>query len=351
MSDHRSRPDDAWVRGGGRTFGSYSDADECLHPDMHPPGDSLTETWAYMWYLPEHRIECFAFVWIHPNLGVVSGGIAVWQGNKNHHLAAELFDIRMYLSAAECGDGRDVTLWNGMRVQILRPFSEIKIAYTDPQSRSSVEVTLAGHSPPIMRANRTHFDQVVRAKGMLRLRGHEYPIDGYGLRDRSWGELRPEHPYAMPPYEWLTGTFPEAGISWHVAANDDPHRMPEWQGLFDVNEADVFKDGWVFRDGELLRLRSASVLTRRDSGTLRPISQELEFVDSKDREYRIRGTIIAALPWSSWHNSVCHLCMTRWEMNGEIGYGDTQEVQWNDFVWAKRGDQELGPPRSSIQQI
>jgi hypothetical protein len=315
---------------------------------MYQPGDTLTETWAYMWYLPEDRIECFAFVWVHPNLNVVSGGIAVWQGNKNHHLSAELFDIRMYVSADKVDDGRDVTLPNGMRVHIQRPFKEIKISYADPTGHSSLEVVLTGHSPPIMRGNRTHFDQVVRAKGFLRLRGHAFSIDGYGLRDRSWGELRPEHPYPMPPYEWLTGTFPNSKFSWHVAANDDPRRRPDWLGLFDVKDEDVFKDGWVFQDGELVRLRSASIITVRDPRTLRPVSHEVNFVDLKNRSYDIRGKVIAALPWSSWHNSICHLCMTRWEMNGEIGYGDTQEVQWNDYVWAKRDDQEPGKVRSSL---
>jgi hypothetical protein len=331
--------DDSWVRGGGTGFGDYTDLDECLHPEAIVPGDTLTETWAYMWYLPEHQVECFAFLWVHPNLNVVSGGIAAWCGLKNSHLSAELFDIRCYVSAENVGNGRDVTLPNGMRIQIVRPFEDIRIEYEDKERGTRIDVRLSAKSPPIVRERGTHFDQVINVKGQVKLRGKALEVDGYGLRDRSWGELRPEHPYAMPPYEWLTGTFPGAGWSWHVAAHDDPVRNPDWAGLFEVNQEDVFKDGWVHRDGTLLRLRSASVITKRDPSTLRPVSHEVEFVDQQGRDYRIRGVVEASLPWSSWHNSVCHLCMTRWEADGEVGYGDTQEVQWNDYVSSMRADQ------------
>lgn len=37
-------------------FGRYSAQDELLHPEATVPGDTLTETWAYPWYIPEERI-------------------------------------------------------------------------------------------------------------------------------------------------------------------------------------------------------------------------------------------------------------------------------------------------------
>jgi hypothetical protein len=67
------------------------------------------------------------------------------------------------------------------------------------------------------------------------------------------------------------------------------------------------------------------------------------FTDQKGCDYKIEGEIVASMPWSSWHNSVCHLCMTCWKMEDLVGYGDTQEVQWGDFVHPMRGDQNPPP--------
>jgi hypothetical protein len=37
-----------------------------LHSEGRIPGDTLTETWAYMWYIPEERISSMIHVWVHP---------------------------------------------------------------------------------------------------------------------------------------------------------------------------------------------------------------------------------------------------------------------------------------------
>jgi hypothetical protein len=111
--------------GGGIGFGAYGPADELLHPQVSQPGDTVSETWLYMWYVPEERISCIAYVWVHTNLGVLTSGLTVYQGHKDHPLEAEIFDIRAYLSASivrdggDGGDGRDVRIPNGMRIHLV----------------------------------------------------------------------------------------------------------------------------------------------------------------------------------------------------------------------------------------
>jgi hypothetical protein len=173
------------------------------------------------------------------------------------------------------------------------------------------------------------------------LRGKSYQIDSYGMRDRSWGQLRTEANVAAPPFTWMTGIFPTQRISWNLAAFDDPDRNPDWKGLFHVAREDMIHDGWICVDGKLSRLRNATKTTQRDPNTLRPLSHEVFFTDRWGRDYRISGRIRATLPWTGWPNMFAWLCLTEWSLDGVVaGYGDTQEVQWGDFTHSLRKDQE-----------
>src|SRR4030095_9525069 len=107
------------------------------------------------------------------------------------------------------------------------------------------------------------------------LRGKRYAIDGIGMRDRSWGQLRTEANVPAPPVTWMTGPFPRSGISWNVAAHDDPELKPDWAGMFDIPRERLVHDTWVYRDGRLSRLKNVSSLTTRDPPTLRPLSHRL----------------------------------------------------------------------------
>jgi hypothetical protein len=330
--------DDAWTRGGGTGFGAYDEHDEELHPEHRDPHDSLTETWAYMFWMPKQRIGGIVYLWVHPNLEVLTGGLTVYQGHKSHHLKAELFDMRLFNAAGPCieAQGRDIRVPNGMRVEIREPFKTILVKYEDTARGNAVELTFSAAQPPMMRESRKHFDQIMDVKGTMSLRGKRYKVDCWGSRDRSWGEPRPENPYPIPPYTWMTGRFP-SGLMWNANGHDDPHRRPEWMKAFKVAERDVFKDGWVYRDGQTSRITKFSKITKRDPRTRRPLRHDIEFSDDKGRAYRIRGEIFASTLWGGWLNMNCYICSTRWTFGKEIGYGDTQEVSWADYIrrfWA-----------------
>jgi hypothetical protein len=320
-------------------FGNYSAKDELFHPEATIPGDTLTETWAYLWYIPEENIYAQIHIWVHPNLNVVTAGIGVARGIKHSMLSAELLDVPAYGSAAGLGDGSDMVFSNGLHVQIIEPFKKMRITYEDVKRGNALDLTITDFSPPIMRGSENHFDQVTFNRGHVMLRGKDYQINGYGIRDRSWGQLRTEALVPAPPFTWMTCTFAGLKMSWHLAAFDDPSRQPDWQGLFEVAPADMIHDSWLYRDGKLSRLRNASKITRRDMNTLRPISHEIFFTDDSGRDYHITGRITACLPWTGWPNMFAYLCLTEWTLDGETGWGDTQEVQWGDYTQALRRDQ------------
>jgi hypothetical protein len=330
-------PDIDWSTGGGGAgFGNYDPSDEMLHPAAGSDDPTVSETWLYMWYVPEARIGAWAYVWMHPNLDVLTSGITVYQGHKRNHLECELMDFRAYLPGAilrDGGMGRDVRVPNGLHVEILEPAARMRIRYQDAERGNAVDVRFTAASPPIMRENGRHFDQVLMADGTMTLGGRDYRVTGHALRDRSWGEPRPEHRYPIPPFTWMTGTFPTAGISWHLCAYDDPARAPDWLGRMETPEK-IFREGWMFRDGEMLRLRAGTQVTRRDPHTLVPISAEVRLTDSRNRTYEISGVTLASTLWSNWPNMSAHVGLAQWELNGEIGWGDLQEFQSPNYVRA-----------------
>jgi hypothetical protein len=58
---------------------------------------------------------------------------------------------------------------------------------------------------------RGHFEQHGRARGRVTIDGAAYAIDGFGLRDRSWG---PRYWQAPRCYRWLTMNFgPDDGVA------------------------------------------------------------------------------------------------------------------------------------------
>jgi len=60
-----------------------------------------------------------------------------------------------------------------------------------------------------------HWEQPLAFKGRLVLHGHSQALEGFGMRDRSWGPRRWE---AVPPYQALTCTFgPHLTVMAHVA--------------------------------------------------------------------------------------------------------------------------------------
>lgn len=319
-----------WNSNIGGGFGSSRPQDEFFH-GTGVADDSLTETWFWNFHVAQAAINCFAYCWVHPNLNVVTSGLMIYKGFKSQHLESELFDIRDFMSARIVGDGSDIQLPNSMRVRVIEPLQHLHFTFDDPARQTAVDVTLRAVSEPIMRANNLHFEQVMHATGRLVLRGEAHAVDCYAVRDRSWGEARPEMQMPAPPYTWVTGSF-GADFSFNLGAHDDPASAPEWVGLFPVPER-IFKDGWVLVRGEKRRIVRASKSTRRQFPLCQPLTHVCEFEDDRGERYRLEGKLIAQSNWAGWSNSNCHLGLVEWDWNGRKGWGESQEVQWNDYVW------------------
>lgn len=323
-----------WFKTIGAGFGEFTGADDFLHPQSPVNDDSLTETQYFGLNIPEANIYGFGYLWLHPNLDTATGGLFVCQGIKRSHLQAELFDMRAFSKQSDIitNDLHSFRLPNSYQVDVIEPGRSMRIRYQDPARENFLDMTSTAIMPVAMRGNNLHFEQAMRNQGELVLRGKRYTIDNtFNVRDRSWGQPRPEGHNPIPPMTWMTGTFDE-NFAFNFSAFDHPDLKPEWLGSFDWPAENSFHDGWVYRDGELLRATGGRKITRRDRHSGRPLTHEIELTDSRGRDYRIRGTTQAGLPWSGWPNCLVHLNLTRWEWDSRVGWGDTQECQWTDYI-------------------
>lgn len=323
-------------------FSEASPQDDFLHPDKNKSveGDSLTETQYLGFNVPEHNIHGLGYLWHHPNLGVVTGGLMVWQGIKPYSASAELFDMRDYHNdRVLANDLHEFRLDNSYSVKVIEPLKHLHMNYGDAKRNNHVDLDFTAVTPPVMFGDGNHFEQGLRVKGSLVLRGKEYQVNGFNVRDRSWGKLRPEELMPVPPVSWMTGWFGE-DFMFNCSLMDHAGSCPLSTGDFALPEERALTGGWVARDGQIRRIVKARKKVDRDSKTLLPRSVTLGFTDDQGQEVEIIGKLKASCPWSVWSNVHSYISLMQWEMDGRVGNGDCQDVFWNDYVhhWTGKND-------------
>jgi hypothetical protein len=318
-----------------RGFGAYSAADDRMHREMNALVDdpTLVETQYLGFNVPSAGVHAFNYLWAHPNLDTASGGVWAWQGVKPTHLHSEIFDMQAFLPISTIGDYDAYTLPNGYHVEVVKPLEEIRIGYEDPVRNNAFDVTLTAVMPPAMVDTGRHFEQAMRTRGSVRMRGTDHTVDGFTIRDRSWGETRPENPRQAPALHFVCPVFDE-DFAIHAFAPEDPEQSPLYEGLLDLSpeQASAFGRGWVWRGGELTALASIRLACTWDLTTRYPSSYQVSIVDVDGRPYTLTGTLIAASNWYIWSNMYSPVCLFRWECDGKVGYGDAQVGVWTDLV-------------------
>jgi hypothetical protein len=309
-------------------FGAYCADDELLHRDYidQIKDAALTETQMINFSVPDARIHSVNYIWHRPHMRLITGGVWAWQGVKTIGLSSELFDIRNYPDdPLVAGDLDDFTLACGYHVEVLTPMEKVRITYEDAAVGNAFDVTLTATMPPAMLVNGKHFDQAMRARGVVRLRNSAYAVDSWSIRDRSWGEARREDPTWMPPMYWISAVFSD-DLAFHAVGLDGPTPEPSWYGRLDWDGArtTAINRGWVWRSAELTPLTTINITTEIDHRTGYPTAQLLELTDHYGHQYRLTGSVTAASNWSVWSNFSMRPSLTRWEFDDKVGTGEIQ---------------------------
>ena len=318
-------------------FGQYSLADEELHPAdrLKKPHYALTETQYYGFFVPEHNIHCFTWIWCHPNLDTVTGGTMAWQGVKPRSLACELFDYRNFMSADIFRDGfMHYKLDSGIGVKMTEPGKCFHLTYDDPSRGNSFNVVQTAVSEPLMWPTSNHFEQVMKCEGQITLRGQMYEVDCFSVRDRSFGEYRLEASIAkMPPNYWITGVFDE-DFSFCIVGMDHPDHDAFWKGEFDISEEASLRFGWLIHDGKKSAVSKAVIRTDYDRQNLFVKKMSITLTDTGGRVLEIVGEVGAVTPFEAWMNARVPIALVHWTCQGKRGVGEIQSAQFTDFLCA-----------------
>jgi hypothetical protein len=284
-----------WVRIGNRPNEGYAEMTVCFY---EPDGSA-----AFMWKKPE----------MHDNRAHDAGGLRfeVVERWKEHRVTYR---------------GGACVMKNPLEI------ADPRAAFRDnPHQKVDLDVRWLGLSPgwggeprrrrpdgtyesaakgdPKSQFARGHFEQHGAAKGKLKIGDREYSIDGYGLRDHSWG---PRYWQNTGYYRWLTMNFGEdlglmGLVSERSGGREASHGYVYERGKPNATIAKVELEtdfGSEQKVHERLRIR----LHRADGGA--PIE--------------VTGRVLSLVPCRNrregWVTRVSE-GMTEWQLGGRVGYG------------------------------
>jgi hypothetical protein len=156
---------------------------------------------------------------------------------------------------------------------------------------------------------RAHFEQHMRVTGSLVIDGERIAIDGFGLRDHSWG---PRYWQAIHSYEWLTLNFgPDLGAMVSVIQRDAAGKERSAGGVLQ-------------RGMEIERLVDAVIEAEYEDNGLYHKQVTARVKTEKGEELTIRGDVTSFIPLRNRRGeSVTHIGegMTEWRLGDRVGYG------------------------------
>jgi hypothetical protein len=154
---------------------------------------------------------------------------------------------------------------------------------------------------------KAHYEQHMAVSGELRIDDEVLHIQGYGLRDHSWG---PRYWQAIESYEWLTLNFgPDLGAMVSIVRRDADN---------------VRTGGVIVRDGELELIKHAEISAEFEDNGLyhRSVTADIETVAGES--HRITGEVQGFIPLRNRREGlVTHIGegMTEWSWGDQKGYG------------------------------
>jgi hypothetical protein len=317
------------------SFGTAGPGDDLLHPEKNAlvAHETLSETQYFSFTVPEARIHSFLYLWHHPKLKTVTGGAWVWQGSKRHPIEAEINDYRLFMRddvlAHDLGDYR---LANGYGVKVIEPLKRFHVTYADPDRENSFDLEYTGLIPPVMTADNNHFEQPMKVQGELVLRGARHRVDGYTIRDRSWGKPRQEDNRWLPPLTTLQGVFGEDfAISCFLFDDVDGDR--DFAAFALPPERRIPSGSWVYRDGKLASVVAASKKVRRNADSFHTEWIELAITDDLGRSFTVTARTLTTWPsYGFWPNQMVLCNSVEIECDGRRTHGETMDLYSSDYM-------------------
>jgi len=234
----------------------------------------------------------------------------------------------------------------GLRFTVHEPFEHLEIAYegkvvllddplqladpkaaftSNPYAEAEVRLTITRvsdmfggepdtpHEKPGEEFAKGHYEQLIAGKGSIRVGDDEWEIDGYGLRDHSWG---PRYWQAPWYYRWLTANF---GDKFGFMASRVARR-----------DGDGTRGGFVWEDGKLHLCDSCTVSTEWTDPDSYHATVRATLASSRSgKEWEITGDVRTLVPLRNrrqtpdgdWLQTRIGEGLTEWKVEGVDGSG------------------------------
>ena len=157
---------------------------------------------------------------------------------------------------------------------------------------------------------RAHYEQHVTGRGTIRVADETFVVDGYGLRDHSWG---PRYWQNIKWYRWLPMSLgKDFGMMIAVIAKQDDSRIV---------------GGMVLRDGAYTMIEDARIETEWDENYHQTGLKA--WAKTAEREYEVEGKVLRLIPLRNRRKTPGGEVletritegMTEYRCEGRTGYG------------------------------
>ncbi len=160
---------------------------------------------------------------------------------------------------------------------------------------------------PEQQFGKAHCEQHMAVSGELRVDDEILHIEGFGLRDHSWG---PRHWQALDSYEWLTMNFgADLGAMVSVIRRD---------------EANTRAGGVIIRNGRFEIIANADVSAEYEDNGVYHKTVTARIETASGEKHVITGEVVGFIPLRHRRNGmITHIGegMTKWSWGDRVGYG------------------------------
>jgi hypothetical protein len=324
-----------------RIIGNLAPEDDGLHP--LGPESNFNESMYFNFFDTRRSLGGFVRLGNRANEGHAEGTVCLYLPAQPDQAARPKLGRVLFMFQRPAIRDNAAFDAGGLRFEVLEPTERLRTVYegpalelADPRAmadpgrafrespKRNVRLDLlheaagplygsAGHAddgtPADQQFARAHYEQHMHVTGSLEIEGEHHEIDGYGLRDHSWG---PRTWQAIHAYEWLTMNFgPDFGAMVSVIQRD-----PDGQN--------VRRGGVLVRDGELEPIVDARVEADYGANGLYHEKVRATVRTAKGEELAIEGEVTGFIPLRNRREGrVTHIGegMTRWRVGDRVGYG------------------------------
>jgi hypothetical protein len=160
-----------------------------------------------------------------------------------------------------------------------------------------------------------HFDQIGRMSGEIVLHNERIAIDCLAVRDRTWGRRREDRPRQAG---YVTGVA-SAGHGFLAVTNVEAEQNP-------------VAYGFLRRNGHTVPLTRGERRLKRDAVNGWITRVEIQASDAEGRQLLAVGEPVSRIVINR-HSFIDINSLVRWDLNGEIGWGEDQDM-WPVHRWS-----------------